>query len=273
MVKSGKSAQRRPLAVVTGASSGIGYELARQFADKGYDLVVCAEDTGIHSAASRFEADGAHVLPLQLDLRRYENVERLFEAVQQHEGTLEAAAVNAGVGVLGDFARETDLREELAMIELNVVSTVHLAKLVSMDMVQRGRGKILITASLEGTWPAPLQAVYGATKAFGASFAASLRHELKDTGITVTTLLPGPTDTDFFDREGGVDTKAAELAEKNDPVDVARQGFEALMAGKDRVYAVRSLGDKLQGIAARLMPESITAALQERLVVHGSRGR
>ncbi|HWO10876.1 MAG TPA: SDR family NAD(P)-dependent oxidoreductase, partial [Polyangiaceae bacterium] len=229
-------AQRRPLAAVTGASSGIGFELGRQFAERGYDLVVCAEDSRIHDAAHAFECEGVRVHAVQVDLRRPEGVETFYEAIEA-EGSplLEAIALNAGVGVLGDFARETDLREELALIQLNVVSVVHLAKLAARDMVARGQGRILITASVAGTMPTPKTAVYGATKAFDLSFAASLRHELRDTGVTVTALIPGPTDTDFFAREGASDTKAAEIAERNDPADVARQAFEALMAGKDRV--------------------------------------
>lgn len=256
---------RRPLAAVTGASSGIGYELARLFARNGFDLVVCAEDAGIHLAASTFERDGARTQAVQVDLRWAEGVEHFYEEVRARGTPLEAIAINAGVGVLGDFARETDLREELAMIQLNVVSTVHLAKLAVQDMVPRGRGKLLITASVAGTMPTPLTAVYGATKAFALSFAASLRHELRDTGVSVTALLPGPTDTDFFDREGASGKKVAEIAERNAPADVAKRGFDALMAGKGRVYAASSLGTRLQGMAARFMPESLKAAQHESM--------
>jgi short-subunit dehydrogenase len=269
----GTAAQPRPLAAVTGASSGIGYELARQFARAGYDLVVCAEDPGIAIAAQTFEDDGARVEAVRVDLRQPEGVERFYEAIRNVGAPLEALALNAGVGVLGDFTRETDLTDELAMIHLNVVSTVHLAKLAAQDMVARGRGKILITASVAGTMPTPLMAVYGATKAFDLSFAASLRHELKDTGVSVTALLPGPTDTEFFEREGGADTKAAEVAEKNDPADVAKQGFDALMAGKDRVYGATSLGTKLQGMTARFVPESVKGAMHQKMAEHGSRGK
>lgn len=159
------------------------------------------------------------------------------------------------------------------MIQLNVVSTVHLAKLVARDMVARGEGRILITGSVAGMMPTPLSAVYGATKAFDLSFAASLRHELTDTGVSVTALVPGPTDTDFFDRAGMGDTKAAENAEKNDPADVARQGFEALMAGKDRVFAASSLATKLQGMAARFVPEALKAEQHRKMAQHGTRDK
>ena len=262
-----------PLAAVTGASSGIGYELARQFAQHGYDVAVAAEDAGIHVAAKAFESEGSAIYPVQVDLRRYEDVERFYDAILQLGRPLEAIAINAGVGVFGDFARETDLREELGMIQLNVVSTVHLAKLAAADMVRRGRGKILITASVAGTMPTPLEAVYGATKAFDLSFAASLRHELKDSGVSVTAVLPGPTDTDFFDRAGGADTKAAEMAQKNSPRDVAKQAFDALISGKDRVYAASTIGTKLQGMTSRFIPESVKAALHHKMAEPGSRGQ
>jgi short-subunit dehydrogenase len=264
-------AQRRPLAAVTGASSGIGYELALQFAQHGYDLVVCAEDAGIQDAARDLERQGARVQAVQADLRHADGVETFYRAISGFGTPLEAIALNAGVGLMGDFARETDLRDEIAMINLNVVSTVHLAKLAAKDMVARGSGKILITASQAGEMPTPRTAVYGATKAFDLSFAASLRHELKDTGVTVTALMPGPTDTEFFVREGGADTKAAEQAEKNDPADVAKQGFDALMAGKDRVHAATSLGTKLTGMSARFVPESVKAAQHDKMSQPGSR--
>lgn len=265
------SSKQRPLAVVTGASSGIGYELARQFAQHDYDLVMCAEDAEIHSAARSLAADGVRVYPVQIDLRTYEGVERFYQEIQSTGLPVSAIALNAGVGVSGDFTRETDLRDELAMIDLNVVSTVHLAKLVARDMVARGEGKILVTSSVAGAMPTPLSAVYGATKAFELSFAASLRHELKDTGVSVTALLPGPTDTEFFERAGMDDTKAAEKAEKNAPADVAKQAFEALMAGKDRVVAATSFATKLQGMTARFVPESVKAEQHRKMAEPGSR--
>lgn len=256
---------QRPLAAVTGASSGIGYELANQFAMHGYDLVICSESLDIESAAATLSETGAMVRAVQADLSTYEGVETLYAEILNSAVPLEAIAINAGVGVAGDFARETNLEEELRLIRLNVVSTVHLAKRVAKDMVARGRGRILITASVAGIMPAPLLAVYGATKAFDLSFAASLRYELKDTGVSVTALIPGPTDTEFFERAGMEDTKAAEQAEQNDPADVAQQGFEALMSGKDRVYAASSLATKLQGMTARFMPESVKAEQHRKL--------
>jgi len=269
----GTMATTKPLAVVTGASSGIGFELARQFAQNGFDLLVCAEDDDIHGAARALEADGAWTEAVQADLATYDGVEKLYAAIQGAGRPVEAIAINAGVGVGGDFARETDLRDELRMIQLNVVSTVHLAKRVLPDMVARRRGRVLITASIAGMMPTPLEAVYGATKAFDLSFAASLRNELKDTGVTVTALTPGPTDTDFFRRADLEDTKFAEQSKKNSPADVAKDGFEALMAGKDRVVGASTLGTKAQGLFARIMPEGAKAEMHRKMAEPGSANR
>lgn len=258
----------KPLAAVTGASSGIGFELARQFARHGHDLVVCADDIDLAAAAQTFEADGAAVRAIKLDLRAPESVERFYEEIRAVGVPLEAIAINAGVGVSGDFARETDLREELAMIHLNVVSTVHLAKLAAADMVAEAHGRILITASMEGLTPAPLSAVYAATKAFDLSFALSLHHELKGAGVSVTALIPGPTDTEFFARAGMEDTRTAQQAIKNAPADVARQAYDALMAGKARVYGTSSLARKLQAAVARFIPPMLTAEIHRRNAEH-----
>jgi short-subunit dehydrogenase len=169
----------------------------------------------------------------------------------------------------GDFSRETDLQAELRLIQLNVFSTVHLAKLMVKDMIARGKGRILITSSIAALMPAPFEAVYGATKAFDLSFAESLREELKDTGVTVTALLPGPTDTDFFRRAGMQDTKAAEMSSDNDPAEVARQAYDALMAGEERVVSA-SLKTKLQGSLARFLPEQLKAKWHRTISEPGS---
>jgi short-subunit dehydrogenase len=161
----------KPLAVVTGASSGIGLELARQFAAHDYDLLVAAEDAGLEQAADRLRQEGARV-----------------------------QAVQTGVG--GDFARDTDLHAELELIQLNCSSTVHLAKRVLPQMVERGEGRVLFTSSIAGQLPAAFTAVHGASKAFVLSFSDAVREELEDTGVSVTGLMPGPTETDFFERAG-----------------------------------------------------------------------
>jgi short-subunit dehydrogenase len=263
----------KPLAVVTGASSGIGYELARQFARHGYDLVMAAEDDGIRRAAADVERLGGDVQAVQVDLAKYEGVEMLCDAIRSTGRPIDSIAINAGVGVGGDFARETGLEAELNLIDLNVGSTVHLAKRVLGEMVSQGRGRLLFTSSFAGTMPTPLEAVYGAASAFILSFAASLRNELKNTGVTVTALIPGPTDTNFFHRAGRDDTKVASIeAKKNSAEDVARQGYEALMANKDRVVA-GNLATKIEGLASRFVPESLKAERHRRMAAHGSAKR
>jgi short-subunit dehydrogenase len=262
----GTAGKRRPFAVVTGASSGIGRELARQFAMHGFDLFIVAEDDGIEAAAVDLEGADANgsVESAQIDLRSFDGVERLVEKIKAGGRPVDAIAINAGVGVGGDFTRETSLEAELALIELNVSSTVHLAKRILPDMVERGSGRVLFTASIAGIMPTPLEAVYGASKAFVLELAASLRSELEGTGVTVTALMPGPTDTNFFERAGLGDKKVAEKAKENDPADVAKMGFDALMAGKDRVVAGNA-EVRFQGAAARFIPESVKASMHKKM--------
>jgi uncharacterized protein len=253
----------RLFAVVTGASSGIGYELARVFAKNGYDLLVTSGSEGSEEAARDFGSLGTKVQSVQADLADYEGVETLWQAIKATGRPIDAIAINAGVGVGGKFA-ETDLEEELNLIQLNVTSTVHLAKYVVREMLARGSGRILFTSSIAGTIPTPLEAVYGASKAFVLSFSQSLRHELKDSGITVTALQPGPTDTNFFHRAGMDDTKVgSEGKYTNDPAEVAQQGYDALMAGEDHVFS-SSIKTKLQGELGKFMPESVKAKLHEK---------
>ena len=205
-----------------------------------------------------------------MDLATREGVNELHRRMQAAGRPVEAIAINAGVGVGGDFAEGTSLADELNLLQLNVVSVVHLATLVVRDMVAQGHGRILFTASISSILPSPFEAVYGASKAFVLSFSSSLHDELKDKGITVTALMPGPTDTNFFHRAGMDDTKVgAERKEENDPVDVARQGFEALMSGKERVVAA-SLKTKAEAHAARFMPESVKAKWHRSMSEPGS---
>ena len=251
---------------MTGASSGIGFELAKQFASNGFDLVIAAEDDGIRAAATELEALGASVTPVQTDLATYDGVEQLYAQASQMR-SLDAVAINAGVGVGGDF-RENDLRAELRMIDLNVTGAVHLAKRVVADMSSRGSGRILFTSSIAALMPSPFEAVYGATKSFLYSFAESLRNELKDSGVSVTALLPGPTETNFFERAGMQDTKAG-TDKKDDPADVARQGFEALMAGKDHIVA-GSLKTKAQAAVISQLPQTVKGEIHRGLSEPGT---
>jgi short-subunit dehydrogenase len=191
-------------------------------------------------------------------------VENLWEEVLGLGRPVDVACINAGVGVGGLF-QDTDLDAELNMVELNCTGTVHLAKRVVSQMVGLRAGKILFTASIAGEMVAPREAVYAATKAFVLSFAHSLRYELKDSGVTVTALQPGPTDTDFFHRAGMDGTKVGQEGKsESQPEDVARQGIDALMAGKDHVYAA-SFKTKLEGAVANLTPGSVKAAMHEKM--------
>jgi uncharacterized protein len=259
----------RPLAVVTGASSGIGLELAKQFAEHDFDLVVAAEDAGIETAADVLRSFGAAVTPAQVDLSTYEGCEQLVEQVKASGRPVEALALNAGVGSGGPFD-ETDLRKELEVIAVNVTSTVHLAKRFIPSMVERRSGKVLITSSIASTQPGPYEAVYAATKAFDQSFAESIRSELKDSGVTVTSLMPGVTQTNFFSRADMDDTRAGSNSTmQDDPVKVAEQGFQAVMKGEEKVVA-GNLMNKVMAAAGRLTPDSAKAAAHKLLSRPGS---
>lgn len=258
----------RPFAVVTGASSGIGYELAKQFAQNGFDLLVTSTGPSIDEAAQAFAELGAKVETVQADLATYDGVEKLYSQIQATGRSVDAIAINAGVGVGGDFARETDLKDELNLINLNVVSSVHLAKRVVKDMVSRGEGRILFTSSIVSQMPSPFQAVYAASKSFVHSFSEAIRNELKDTGVTVTALMPGATETNFFHRAGLDDTKVG-TDKKDDPARVAKQGFEALMAGNDGVLA-ESLKTKVEGLVSKILPDTVTAEMNRKLNEPGS---
>jgi short-subunit dehydrogenase len=247
------------LALVTGASSGIGLELARKFVEHGFDVIINAEDDELAAAEASLAGKGAEVRAVKADLSTDDGVERLWAAVEAGGRPLDAAALNAGIGVNGDFTRDIPLEDDRRLIAVNVTAVVHLAKRVLPGMVERGQGRVLITSSVAATMPGPYYATYAASKAFLQSFAQAIRFELKDTGVTVTALQPGPTDTEFFDRAGMDDTKVAE-AKKDDPAEVAKDGFEALMAGKDHVIA-GGVRNTAQVAGAKLMPEKARAAV------------
>jgi short-subunit dehydrogenase len=265
----GTTTQGRPFAVVTGASSGIGYELAKQFAQHGYDLLIAAEDTGIERAADDLRRDGGPwVQAVQVDLATFDGVEELYAAITSSGRPVDAIAINAGRGAGGDFTRGTDLRDELNIIDLNVTSTVHLAKRVLPEMVRRGAGRVLFTSSIASTMPGAFQAVYNASKSFVQSFSEAIRNELKETGVTVTSLMPGPTETKFFERADMLDTKFG-TGPKDDPAVVAKQGFEALMKGDDHVVA-GSLMNKVQAVAGKVVPDTVKAQMHRKMAEPGS---
>lgn len=251
MVEEQQAGGRKPLAVVTGVTGGIGYELAKQFAEHGFDLLVTGRSDSIFAAAESLAKSGAKVEALQVDLVRYDEVEKLYAWIKSH-GPVEALALNAGVGLGGDFLRDTTLEENLDMIALNVTAVVHLAKRVGEDMVRQKRGKILITASTAAVIPVPFLSVYAGSKAFVHTFAISLGSELKGSGVTVTSLMPGPTETGWFSRAEMDESKLGRM-KRDDPAQVARQGFNALMAG--RAYVIAG---------------SFLNRLQVRLAKHGS---
>ena len=259
----------REFAVITGASSGIGYELARQFVEHGYDVLMAAEDDAIEQAAADLRRDGRHeVIAVRADLATFDGVEEVYAAILAAGRPVDAIAINAGRGIGGDFVSQTDLREELNVIDVNVTSTVHLAKRVLPDLVARGAGRVLFTSSIASMMPGTYQAVYNASKSFVQSFAEALRNELKDTGVTVTALMPGPTDTNFFHRAEMDDTKVGASA-KDDPAVVAKQGFEALMKGDEKVVA-GSVKTKVQAAASKIMPDSAKAEMHRRMAEPGS---
>ena len=252
------------LAVITGASSGIGFNLARVFAENGYDLIINAEDARITGAATQLGAHGVSVTPVQADLATFDGCKQFWQQVESTGRTLDAIAINAGFGVGGLFS-ETDLEKEIKLVRLNCESTVHIAKYAVQKMVRQGSGKILITSSIAAEMVAPKEAVYAASKAFDLSLAKSLRYELKDTGVTVTALQPGPTDTDFFERADLGGTKVGtEGKEQSEPYAVAKQGFEALMNGDDHVYSA-SWKTKLQGAVLGIVPDSLMGKMHESM--------
>ncbi|MEV4195740.1 SDR family NAD(P)-dependent oxidoreductase [Streptomyces toxytricini] len=261
----------RPLALVTGASSGIGLELARQLAERGYDLVVNAEDESrLLEAAREIRAAGTEVEAVAADLRSPEQTDGLYARATASGRPLDVVVLNAGVGQGGAFTGN-DLADELEVIDLNVRSTVHLAKRALRDMEARGGGRVLVTSSIAATMPGSFQAVYNASKSFLQSFTEALQNELADTGVTLTSLMPGPTETDFFRRAGMEDT-AVGRQDKDDAAQVARQGLDALFAGKDKV-AAGSAKTKAQALANKVLPDSVKARMHRRMAEPGSAGQ
>ncbi|WIM90086.1 SDR family NAD(P)-dependent oxidoreductase [Candidatus Mycobacterium wuenschmannii] len=246
------------LAVVTGASSGIGLELARLFAADNYDLVIVAEDDAIHSAAAELADGGITIEAVQQDMRDDGAVERVYDVVSQGGTRAPAAmAFNVGIGRTGRFI-DGSAQRDLDIIDVNVRSTVHLAKLVLRDMAWRNQGQALFTSSVVAMMPGSHQTMYNASKSFIQSFAEGLHDEFRGTGVSVTSLMPGPTDTEFFRRNDMAGTVLARLPFKDDPADTARQGYLAMNRGQQKVVA-SSFTSKLMGAALRVLPDSLKA--------------
>ena len=249
----------RPLAVVTGGSSGIGLELARELARRGYDLVIGGQETSkLVLAQAELKQEGAEVTCIAADLTRPDEVER-FHREASAAGTIDVLCANAGVGVGGGDFTETDLHAELRLIDLNVRSQVHLIKLILPTMVARGEGHILITSSVAGVMPGPFEAVYAASKAFDRHFGEALRNEVADKGVVVTVLKPGPTDTDFFRRAGMIGTPAGDN-KKDDPALVARQGIDAMFADRHHVVG-GGIMNKMHTATIPLMSDPMLASM------------
>ncbi len=254
------------LAVVTGASSGIGLELARYATKKGYDLIIAADDAAIEAAADDLRRDGAHVDAVQADLATKEGVERLYQAIAACGRPVDALLANAGRG-LGHAFLDQQPEAWRKVVDTNITGTLDLIQRVGRDMRGRGQGRILITGSIAGFIPGAYQAVYNASKAFLDSFSFAIRNELKDTGVTVTCLMPGATETEFFDRAGLEDTKIG-ASKKDDPADVAKTGFEAMLAGEGDV--VTGWMNKLQSAIANITPAGVLAERHRRQAEPGS---
>lgn len=244
----------KPLAVVTGASSGIGLALARVFAENGFDLVVCAEDAAVTETADELRGRGADVVAVRADLAVYDGVEQLYGAVLTTRRPVAAAVLNAGVGEGGAFT-DVDLAHHARVVDLNITSTLHLAHRLLPGMIAAGAGRLMITSSVASMAPGPFQSVYNASKSFLQSFAQALREELRGTGVTVTALMPGATRTAFFHRAGMDDTRLGRMT-KDDPAVVARQGYAALMRGRGRVVA-GSVSSRVLGAAVTVLPDRL----------------
>jgi short-subunit dehydrogenase len=253
----------RPLAVVTGASSGIGLELARLCARNGFDLVIAADEPQIHTPVGELRQLGASVDALQVDLATEDGVAELCDVIGGR--AVEALIANAGRG-LGHAFLEQEWTAVRRVIDTNVTGTLCLLHKIGRDMQARSRGRILIVGSIAGFMPGTYQAVYNGTKALIDSFAVALRHELKDSGVTVSCLMPGPTETKFFERAGLMDTKVG--TDKKQPADeVARAGFEAMMRGEDVVSGFKN---KVQAAISHVLPADTVAEMHTRLTKPGT---
>jgi len=255
---------RNRYALITGATSGIGYEIARLFANDGFNLILVARSAErLQAITDQLKGEfGVEITPLQKDLFLPSSPREIYQEVRAMGVTVDALVNDAGQGEWGLFL-ETNINRDLDIIQLNIVSLVALTKYFLKDMVARNEGKILQVGSEAGTTPAPLLAVYAATKAFVLSFSAALANELKDTNITITALLPGATDTDFFHKAGAEDTVAYQK-ELLTPEEVAKDGYEALMKGESKIIA--GAKTKMHVFMSDLLGAKLSAANMRKLM-------
>jgi short-subunit dehydrogenase len=254
----------KPLAIVTGASSGIGYELAKLCAQNGYDLLIAADQAAIHDVVKDFQALGSEVEAIEADLATLEGVDKLYAAAKGRP--VGALLANAGHG-LGHAFLDQDFAEARHVIDTNITGTIYLIQKVGRDMRARNEGRILITGSIAGFMPGTFQAVYNGTKAFIDSFSFALRAELKDTNVTVTCLMPGATETEFFERAGMEDTQVGQ-DKKDDPAYVAQVGFDAMMRGDGDV--VSGWKNKFTTVLASVTPAGVLAEQHRKMAEPGS---
>lgn len=244
-------------ALITGATSGIGYELAKLFAKDKYNLVIIARDEAeLARTADELQGEGIQVRTIAKDLFDRTSAKEIYDEVKSNGIHVDVLVNDAGQGYYGKF-EETELDKEIDIIELNIISSISLTKLFLKDMLARKEGMILNVGSIAGEAPGPYQSVYHGTKAFINSWSAAIRNELKDSNITVTVLLPGATDTDFFNKADMQDSKILDSKLSN-PEDVAKDGYEALMSGDDKV--ISGLKNKFQAALANVLPDSAASA-------------
>jgi uncharacterized protein len=250
-------------ALITGATSGIGYELAKLFAKDGYNLIIVARDSSeLESKRDEFSKDyNIQVITIAKDLSLDNSPFEIYDELKEQGVQLDVLVNNAAQGQYGKFV-ETDIQRDLEIIRLNIIGYLVLTKLFLKDMVARNTGKILQVASIGGKLPGPMQSVYHATKAFIVSHTDALVNELKDTGVTITSLMPGPTDTDFFNKADMEHTKMVQEGSLSDPTKVAKDGYEALMKGES--YVISGLKNKLQVGMADILPDSVAAKQVEQ---------
>ena len=224
------------LALITGASNGIGFELAKIFAKNAYDIIAVARnEEKLNKACDEFRQFGGSVQGISVDLSNFDEVQSLKSKVDASGKKIDALVINAGQGLGGRFIGDTELSKELMLIRLNVDSYVHMSKIFLPDMIKNGGGHVLMTSSVSGTAPIPFEAVYGASKAFVNSFFWAIRNELKGNGLEMTLLMPGATETNFFKNAGQSDTTVG-ASQTTKPSEVAERAWYALMSGHEYVY-------------------------------------